>query len=550
MPHHVLKPLAVLLLAAACSPAWSLTPADGAPQLSLYIPGSQANDPNFGFLLGVGANPITVPANALCLDTANTTGSGTTAHVYFQTNGTSAQASNNDYSAIYCNTDDTKIPGLTGGTGAHHTTRLWISRRRLGASFIGLDAVARGTTLTYLASPTAAGCVAFNGTFTSAGVSYGYNYACPTVTAGIKATAATSDITPDVFHGSDNVTPGYPPIDAATIDNKFAIAGHIIGTPVTLKLRNALQYAQSKSGLIPSTCLPGDETAACVPSLTKEQLVGLFTGQTYDWSTFRVKVAGVDKTLPQVVADGVTAGVANLSNPLDTAVHICRRENGAGQQVAVLANILQYPCLGTSSPAIAQPGNVFADVQYATSLGAVDNCLKDFNDGTNTWFGTSNPSPYPNPPATSVAHGNQWAISIQTTERNASRGTNYRFIKINGALPTGEQVFLGHYPLVGEYGISWVTGPSAPAGSNIEKALNALVAYSQLPAVVASRNTSISNHSWGQAGYVALSSNNFEPPATWVASNPVTPYTHAASGSPDACTIPIINPNFSSAELR
>ncbi|MFM8332071.1 MAG: hypothetical protein ACKN9T_10315 [Candidatus Methylumidiphilus sp.] len=546
MSKQTTQTLAAMLLAAACAPASALTPADGAPQLSLYIPGSQANDPNFGFLIGGVA-----PANALCVDAANTSGAGTTTHVYFQNyTATPASATNNDYSAIYCNTDDTKIPGLTGGVGAHHTTRLWISRRRLGASFIGLDAVANGTPLTYLADPVTANCTAVNGTFTSAGVGYQFNYSCTVVTPGIKATAATSDITPDVFHGSDNVTPGYTDIDASLIDNKFAIAGHIIGTPVTLKLRNALQYAQSKSGLIPSTCLPGDETAACVPSLSKEQLVSLFTGQTYDWGAFKVKVSGVDKTLPQVVADGVAAGVANLANPLDTRVHICRRENGAGQQVAMLANILQYPCLGASSPALAQPGAVPADVQYATSLGAVDNCLSDYNDGSNKWFGTANPQPYPNPPATSVAHGNQWAISIQTTERNASRGANYRFIRINGALPTGEQVFLGHYPLVGEYGISWITGPTAPAGGNVEKALNALVSYSQLPAVVVSRNGSLSNHSWGQAGYVALSANGYEPTPTWTQSYPVTPYTHAASGTPDACTIPIINPNFPSAELR
>ncbi|CAG1001289.1 hypothetical protein MYXO_03036 [Myxococcaceae bacterium] len=554
MPHHVPKKLLLLLLAAGCGPAWALTPADGAPQLSLYIPGSQANDPNFGFLIGG-----VVPANALCLDAANTSGAGTTTHVYFQNyTGTPASATNNDYSAIYCNTDDTRIPGLTGGTGAHHTTRLWISRRRLGASFIGLDAVANGTALTYLADPVTASCTAVNGTFTSAGVAYGFNYSCTVVTPGIHATAATSDITPDVFHGSDNVTPGYSDIDATTLDNRFAIAGHIIGIPVTLKLRNALQYAGIVSGQITNTldqtpnvaCTVGSEDRGCVPSLSKEQLVSLFTGTTYDWGTFRVKVGGVEKTLPQVVADGVTAGISGLSNPLDTTVHICRRENGAGQQVALLANVLQYPCLGSSAPAIAQPGFGPADVGYATSLGAVDNCLKDYNDGTNGWFGTSNSPPYPNPPATGVPHGNQWAISIQTTERNASRGTNYRFIKINGALPTGEQVFLGHYPLVGEYGISWKTGSVAPAGSNIEKALNALVAYSQLPAVVASRNTNISKHSWGQAGYVALSANGYAPNATWNETYPVTPYTRAASGTPDACTIPIINPNYSSAELR
>ncbi|WP_157199579.1 hypothetical protein [Methylomonas koyamae] len=37
--------IALGLALAATGSAWALTPADGAPQLSLYIPGSQSNDP-------------------------------------------------------------------------------------------------------------------------------------------------------------------------------------------------------------------------------------------------------------------------------------------------------------------------------------------------------------------------------------------------------------------------------------------------------------------------------------------------------------------------
>lgn len=528
------------LALASLGDAWALTPADGAPELSLFIPGSQANDPAFGFLV----NNATV-ANALCLDNANPTATATTTHLYFHTAGAASAAVTDNYSAIYCYTDSTKIPGLTGGTGATHKTRLWISRRRLGASFVGLDAVANDTLLTYLKDPITAVCSAFNGSQASGGATYQWNYSCTTVTAGIAASAATSDVTPDAYHGSDNITPGKADIIASTIDNKFAVAGHIIGIPVTLKLRNALQYAGIQSGSLPATCKVGDETATCQPSLSKEQLVSLFTGDISDWSSFYVKVGGIDTSLDQIVAAGVTAGVAGLSNPLDTSVHICRRENGAGQQVAVLANILQYPCLGNSAARIAQPGG-FSDVQYATSLGAVDKCLGDYNDGTNGWFGTTNPAPYQNPPATSVLHGNQWALSIQTTERNASRTANYRFIKINGASPTGEQVFLGHYPLVGEYGISWKTN----ANANVNAALNALTAYSGLPSTIAGRNGTLSNHSWGQAGYIALSANNHMPPATWDATNPVSPYVRSTGAQPDACAIPVVNPNFGTVELR
>jgi hypothetical protein len=557
---------ALALASAISGNVYALTPADGTPDLSLYIPGSQANDPAFGFLV----NNTTV-ANAVCLDNALPSGGATTTtHIYFHTLGGTpvAPTINDNYSAIYCYTDNTKIPGLTGGVGTTHKSKLWISRRRLGASFVGLDAVAHGKALTYLQGPTSAGCTAVNTSYSSGGATYQANYSCTTVASG-PATAATSDVTPDVFVGA-NVTPGSLPINSAAINNVHAIGGHIVGIPVTLALRNALQYAESQaaSGLIPSTCAVGDETAACVPSLTKEQLVSLFTGAITDW-TQMVVVPAIGLTPAQTLADVVANGVANgftaaagastytvggvakiLTSPLDTTVHICRRENGAGQQVAVLANILQYPCLGSNSPVLAGYTNpALSDVQYATSLGAVDKCLGDYNDGTNGWFGTTNPSPYPAPPATTVPHGNQWALSIQSTERNATNAAKYRFIKINGALPTGEQVYLGHYPLVGNYAISWISGNNTAAQN---AALNAITAYSKLPATIASRNGTLSNQTFGQAGYIALSDNGFTPPLTWDPTNPVTPYSKldSAGTHPSACAIPIVNTNFGNVQLK
>ncbi|CAG1005459.1 hypothetical protein MYXO_03385 [Myxococcaceae bacterium] len=42
---------------------------------------------------------------------------------------------------------------------------------------------------------------------------------------------------------------------------------------------------------------------------------------------------------------------------------------------------------------------------------------------------------------------------------------------------------------------------------------------------------------------MALSANGYSPNATWNETYPVTPYTRSASDTPDACTIPVINPN-------
>jgi hypothetical protein len=310
-------------------------------------------------------------------------------------------------------------------------------------------------------------------------------------------------------------------------------------------LRNALQYAEIVAGMLPSTCLNvttttvntnsvGNESAACVPSLSREQLASIFSGTITDWTQFQVTST---ENLAQVVAAGITAGVAGLTTPRDTTVHICRREPGAGQQVAMLSNVLQYPCLGSNGPAIV---NQYAssNVVYATSLGAVDKCLTDFNNGTNGYFGTSNTTISQQPPATSVAHGNQWAISIQSTERNATNSSPYRFIAHDGYLPTGLEASLNHYRLVGDYALSWNT-----TDANSVAALNAIASYSMLPSTIAARNGSLSNQSFGQAGYVALVDNGFAPSAVWTASNPVTPYSRLdGSGNPNACTIPTANP--------
>jgi hypothetical protein len=554
-----------MLLSGVSLQSWALTPAQmpsTGPDIALYIPGSQANDPDFGFPFN-GSSPL----NALCLTNPET--SGTSAHVYFFNESTTPSnpltADNNYNSAIFCLTDNTKIPGLQGGTGNTHQQTLLISRRRLGASFVGLDAVQNGTTLTYLSTnDITKNCAPNTGAgYSSGGVTYNYDYSCSTVTAGITATAATSDITPDVFYGSDNIPPvnNYSAIDPTQIANIYPIAGEIVGIPVTLNLRNALQLAEAQSGLLPATCTPGTETAACVPTLTKAQLVSLFSGNTSSWSSFYIN--GIDLvTLANNYAKANTTQTA-VKAPSDSTVHICRRENGAGQQVAVLANILQDPCLGTAAPSLAQPGGA-SDVVYATSLGAVDNCLTDYyNTYTTTggvttpaykFFGTttnlSSTGYAPNPPKTTA--GNQWAIGIQTTERNPSNTSPYRFIAIDNAVATGYEAAAGHYPLVAEYAISYQT----PASTNVSLALQALVNYSQLPATVAARNNALSNQtSFGQAGYVALSGYTINgqtnaPSIPWNASSPVTPYTHDASGAPNACSIPVINPDFNQVNLQ
>jgi hypothetical protein len=90
------------------------------------------------------------------------------------------------------------------------------------------------------------------------------------------------------------------------------------------------------------------------------------------------------------------------------------------------------------------------------------------------------------------------------------------------------------------------------SNSNINAALNAITAYSKLPAIIASRNGTLSNQSFGQAGYIALSDNGFAPPLTWDPTNPVTPYSKLDSAGihPNACAIPTVNLNYGNVQLK
>lgn len=606
--------------------AHALKPSDGTPDLALYLPGSQANDPVLGFPVANSA------IDSICADLPNAT--GTTTHVYFQALPAEADtaAKNDSYSGIYCLTSSAKLASILGagaastlataGTyvvDANHpapanatyssaNVKVWISRRRLGASAVGLSAASTNSQLGFIKDPSNCGTTTNTPTtvsYSSGGTTFQYNFAChltpddPLDTFNVaKPTGATGDVTPDVMGADDNTVPNTTPIDYTQFSVRRTIAGHIIGTPVTLKLYQALQLAGIVSGTLPSDCgLAGQgitpvssnasgENAACQPSLTKSQLASIFSGAVGDWTALKVKLPATPTTgftptdtdpapdntdsvidLAELVAQAKAAGFTGtgtgntkLDVPLDTTVHVCRRENGAGQQVAVLANILQYPCLGGSGPVIADVGSSNADFMYATSLGAVDNCLADLNNGTNNYFSTTatprhNPAPYndyrdiPH----NVAHGNQWGISIQTTERNATRGANYRFIKIDGASPTGKEVAQNRYPLVGEYTFSWkqannVTNLGSAKGGDVQKLQNALVKVGQLASTVAARNTSLSNHGFGQAGYIALSA-NVAPPAGWNPANPVTPYVRQTNGQPDACALPVLNTAYDQLSL-
>ncbi len=182
----------------------------------------------------------------------------------------------------------------------------------------------------------------------------------------------------------------------------------VFGVPVSLPFYRALQTAQGK---------PTNDTCAAVPSLTKGQIAGLYTGQVY------------------------SASVLGLADTSD--IHLCRRGNGSGTQAGAKAYFVGENCaanvLAFTPPAVGDPANgttwIAADLALGAFAGSgggeVQKCLHAFANNT-TGSGT-------------------YAVGVLSTENGplitslqADR-KDYRFVRINGALPTIQATANGEY---------------------------------------------------------------------------------------------------------
>ena len=329
------------------------------------------------------------------------------------------------------------------------------------------------------------------------------------------------------------------------------VATQVFGVAVNLKLRDAMQRAMIASGALPVTCAAGNETEACMPSFTKEDVSALFaTGRLTSWDNLRFGgVAGQTLT-----------GANPLNLPGNNDVHICSRTAGSGSLAIAQLAFENAPCTATAeaiqSPAaltiVAEAGLSGAQKLYhaTTSAGELENCLETM-DG----YSVATPA---TPPATMVANGTftpvpltnfvgtpnfRWAVGILNTDRNVGNTLPYRFVKINGVSPSAANVANGKYTFWSE--LSTVgTVPTAvtnPLGFG-------LLSLMQNPATIAKAN--VTNPAFGITGYLATAANaTFDAaiaPGTLINAafdsvRPVNPFTHAnganTAGSVNHCRV-------------
>jgi hypothetical protein len=369
-------------------------------------------------------------------------------------------------------------------------------------------------------------------------------YTCPQTTdittpPGNVPNGGVSDVNPSGFTAPINGGNGASYLNLVV----QPLVTQVFGIVVNTSFRNALQAAQFGSG---SSCV-GQETEACMPSLTKNQINTIFTveGQQQSWSDFVVnRVGGSDP----ITTSPATA--AYRATPFDSKIHICRRVIGSGTQAQFQFNFLDNPSkTGTNT---LTPYHQYATnfttgpiVWNGSGSGDVEACLESYENGVTKTItaaaaptGTTTISRQINP-ALSPATGAQvetgpvhaWAIGIQGTEKNNTLSKAYRFIKVDGVAPTIENVWNGKYFDFAESSCQVRKNDTTAEALFVKKLCNLS------PNTVAKLNlgpdlnyvpqgNGSGEHTWGVGGYLLPSTiPGAVPDTSFNLLNPVTNYT-------------------------
>lgn len=375
---------------------------------------------------------------------------------------------------VACNSTAAKTPSLGNA-------RVMVNKRDAGGSAIGVGPLQQGVSLNFMEVSTGAG-----GTCVGADVaklsSSGTAYRERSCTAGNFARVpdiGSSDIEPGMFTGlnapvlNTSDGPGVPangtafPFDPnGAAFAKTAVLGDLVfNTPVTTELYKALQSAQfaaaspcypsagnaAYSAIVPvnlndpatavdeAISAPRGDTQQCMPSLTRAEIASIFTGQIKNWEEFKVLNTATNTTIDlRTAANNAGLVLPPLRSGL-TPVQACRRVPGSGTQAQFNVEHLAVNCAaGVVGPKGASTLTL-PFVAENSSATNVEQCLNDFNQGTNTSL-------------KNAGLLKRWAIGIRSTEASSSPLAsspfwtfNYRFLKIDGIAPTIENVHRGDY---------------------------------------------------------------------------------------------------------
>ncbi|WP_262963880.1 hypothetical protein [Methylobacter psychrophilus] len=538
MKKLVLSAAILAALSATAAQATIVIGSNGVPVINpadtniLYLSGASAAEK---FIEGVMTNSAVPAADRIC---------DTSKKVYkFQDTATTSQY------AYLCERATTNASVPT------NKANILIYKRSAGGSAFGVSPLiaeangdAASATIAFLKIDTSCtvATAAVAGT-TLGKISCAYNAAdAATYTTHIPD-FGISDVDPGQFTGSNaplNPATGAPYVSVTSADvAKLTIKSAstlVFGVPVTKNLYFALQAAQKSLGTVPSSCVVGDETEACMPSLSSAQIATIHAGTIVDWNQLKVGTVGL--------FDWATTN-ASAYLPTASYLHTCRRENGSGTQAQSNIKFLGDPCTSASltagSDAVAQgfgEGDGLAMVHENNSSGVVDECLNELQDGTNT-VGTAFDNSY----------GVRWAVGIQSMEKKTATTSKYRFVKVDSVAPTLANVVNGKYRDWAEntfqYGTAHVFSSNSAENTALKALTDAIIKSSGAPEVMAKLNTGFA-HTFipvaaNQGAYMAVPSNYaIEANGAFLSSRPVNPYSHATPAlSVNNCRVPSVYSN-------
>ncbi|OAI25315.1 hypothetical protein A1356_13685 [Methylomonas koyamae] len=451
---------------------------------------------------------------------------------------------NTEQFAIYCKANNTGAVGVKNPslpTGAANANLL-IYKVNTGGSGTGVTPVAQATPLAFL--NITSGCTEKN----AGNLSTPADIECTNINNNQIPDMGLSDVDPIQFRGNNAINGvDISATDVAKLTVKAA-AALTFGAPVTWDLYRTLQAAQKSTNDLPASCLIGDRTETCMPSLTSAQIASIHAGKWDEWNALKVGNSATapglhDWALTQTTAvpafGGGNVTIADLA-PVDAPfLHTCRRDVGSGTQAQ--SNII-FLGDGCSDAATALPPANATDADFAegdgvaiihsnTSTGRVDSCLRDLQNGNDAGSGFTN------------QWGHRWAIGILSLERaNAA----YEFVKIDGVAPTLANVVEGKYKDWAENTFQYRNNASsAPLTGDKKTLADAIIKSAGAPSVMADLNGGFV-HTFGNGAYLAVPSNFASVNGRFDSARPVVPFSHAVKtgastfAPTNACRVPTI----------
>jgi len=351
-----------------------------------------------------------------------------------------------------------------------------------------------------------------------------------TTTTG-NADAGISDVEPARFAAIYNPALTAAELNALTING---ISGVIFATPVTKAVYERLQAVQfpvnnvcnpnnaSYDGLATTTTVASSE--ACMPSLSRDLIGAIFTGQITKWS--QIKSAHTP---------GVNVNTVTISY--------------AGKEAAALASDDIF-----IQRRVATSGTQRSNEVYFSSAGCIAGApafLSKTDLRVTENSGTSNVVSGLNADNTA----DKGSIGTLTAERPPNNTAGYRNIKINGSSASLLNVVKGSYDFFFESTIQWrrIAVGGMPAITLVKRnVLTSIVNQLGKPDVVATLDKGFVDV-YGRTGLIGNAVANKTSIATTpykadgsnpadtddVYNRPVATSTRGLTGSPNACRVPV-----------